>query len=75
MTTTHRTAGAGIRALRELAGLTLDQLASQASVSASYLSKVEAGVKTPSPRWIGHVSGVVARHLTHTPQSIKDSAA
>lgn len=72
MNTPHRTAGAGLRALREVAGLTLDQVAAEASVSASYLSKVESGAKTATAKWIGHVSGAISRHLTSPPQSAQD---
>lgn len=45
-------AGKSIRRLRDLAGLTLDQVAADASVSVSYLSKVERGIEVASPEWI-----------------------
>lgn len=68
--------GASLRALRTLAGLTLEDVASQAAVSASYLSKVESGTKEASPVWIGRVSAIIARHLQATKEeSVTNTAA
>ena len=57
--------GRAIRALREAAGLTAADVAREAMVSESYLSKVETGQDTATPRWIGKVTGVIARHLSN----------
>lgn len=58
------TPGEAIRALRSLAGMTLDEVAAQAGVSASHLSRVETGAAQPTPAWLGVVSEVIARRLT-----------
>lgn len=57
------TPGAALRVLRLEAGLTLDEVASQAGVSATHLSRVETGVKNATPAWIGAVTQTIARHL------------
>jgi len=46
-----------------MAGLTLDAVASEAGVSAAYLSKVETGQTQATPKWIGMVAEVIAAHL------------
>lgn len=56
--------GVSIRALRTLAGLTLDQVAHEAGVSAAHLSRVETGQVAATPRWLGVVAGVIADHLS-----------
>lgn len=56
-------AGKSLRHLRTLSGLTLDQVAESAAISASYLSKVESGQKVASPQWIAHVASVVTSLL------------
>ncbi|WP_222932774.1 helix-turn-helix domain-containing protein [Nocardia yunnanensis] len=55
------TFGANVRRLREEAGLTLDQLSTQSTVSRAMLSKVERGEKSPT-------IGVAAKiaHALHT---------
>lgn len=55
--------GKSIRTLRLLAGLTLEQTAEEADVSSSYLSRVETGKVKATPKWLGHVAGVIADHL------------
>lgn len=60
---TDTSPGAGIRTLRLMAGLTLDQVAQEASVSAAYLSRVETGQTAATPKWLGIVAGVIASHL------------
>jgi|GEM_PF-4579192 len=57
------TPAAGIRALRSLAGLTIERLASEAGTSASYISRVENGERKASARWMGRVTGVISLHL------------
>lgn len=63
MTEAPTTPGAALRALRTEAGLTLEQVAQEAGVSASHLSRVETGIKTANPVWIGAVAEAIARHL------------
>jgi transcriptional regulator with XRE-family HTH domain len=63
MTIAPTAPGKSIRTLRLLAGLTLERTAQEAGVSAAYLSKVETGQSAASPRWLGHVAGVIASHL------------
>lgn len=59
-------AGESLRNLREWAGLTIDELATVASVSASYLSKVESGKREATPTWLGRVTRIcVAHKATH----------
>lgn len=64
MTTLTTAPGKSIRTLRLLAGLTLEKTAREAGVSVAYLSKVETGQNAASPKWLGHVAGVIASHLT-----------
>lgn len=59
----HTSPGEGLRTLRNMAGLTLDAVASEAGVSAAYLSKVETGQTQATPKWIGMVAEVIAAHL------------
>ena len=49
------TTGQALRRLPEVAGLTLDQVADRADVSAAYLSRVENGKSRPSVQWIAAV--------------------
>lgn len=55
--------GTSLRPLRIMANLTLDDVAKLASVSASYLSRVETGDARATAPWIGHVAGVIAKEL------------
>lgn len=55
--------GEGIRSLRVLADMTLDEVAQEAKVSAAYLSRVENGQAAATSKWLGLVAGVIARHL------------
>ena len=61
---TTSTPGSSIRTLRAIAGLTLDQVAQEAGVSAAYLSRVETGKSKATPKWLGLVARVIARHLS-----------
>lgn len=58
------TPGAAIRVLRNAAHLTIEQVATEAGVSPSHLSRVETGAKSATPAWIGAVAETIARHLT-----------
>ncbi len=57
------TPGAALRVLRTEAGMTLDQVASEAGVSATHLSRVETGARQANPEWLGVVAEVIARRL------------
>ena len=61
---TTATTGQAIRRLRELSGLTLDQVAALASVSPAYLSRVETGQCAPSIKWIATVSSALASAIS-----------
>ncbi|MFT0849069.1 helix-turn-helix transcriptional regulator [Actinomycetaceae bacterium L2_0104] len=65
--------GEALRALRIRAGLTIEQTAQMAGVSATYLSRVETGVKTATPYWVGAVTEVIAKALRADGQ--KEAAA
>jgi len=60
---TPPSAGAGIRALREQAGLTLDETAALMGASPSYLSRVETGSARPSNAWLGNAATVIGQQL------------
>ena len=64
MNRTPTTPGEAIRVLRNEAGLTLEQVAQEAGVSASHISRVETGAKKASPAWLGVVTEAIARHLS-----------
>lgn len=53
-------AGTTILAAREALGITQADLASLAGVNAGYLSLVESGQRTPSPRWLRDVHAALA---------------
>ena len=63
MSITPTTPGEALRALRNSAGLTLEQVAREAGVSATHLSRVETGAKKATPVWIGAVTEAIAHHL------------
>ena len=64
MNRTPTTPGEAIRVLRNEAGLTLEQVAQEAGVSASHISRVETGEQKASPAWLGVVTEAIARHLS-----------
>lgn len=55
--------GRSLRVLREMAGMTLDQVADEAGVSPTHLSRVETGKAIPTPKWVGTVAEVLAANL------------
>lgn len=63
MRVTPTTPGQALRALRNAAGLTQDQVASEAGVSSTHLSRVENDERRANPVWIGAVAEAIARHL------------
>lgn len=52
--------GVTIKALREMAGLTLKQVATGADTSISYLSKVENGVYAPTQVYVARVVAFIS---------------
>jgi transcriptional regulator with XRE-family HTH domain len=56
-------AGTTIIAARKALGITQAQLAELAGVNAGYLSLVESGQRTPSPRWSRDVHQAIAAAL------------
>lgn len=56
--------GAAIRSLRELAGITLKEVAEGADTSVSYLSKVENGVFVPTRGYVGRVIAFISSQMT-----------
>lgn len=63
MKTTTTNPAANLRILRECAGLTLQEVATAAGTSESWLSKIETGKRTPSTKFIGRVAGVIAERI------------
>lgn len=63
MAETIDTPGKALRVLRTEAGMTLDQVAEIAGVSATHLSRVETGAKTATPTWMGAVTEAIALSL------------
>jgi len=57
------TPGASIRTLRSLAGLTLAEVADDASTTTGYLSQVETGKTQATPVYIGRVTAVIADRM------------
>lgn len=57
------TAGESIRALRQLAGMTLIEVASAADTSIAYLSKVETGKFIPTKQYVAQVTTAIADRL------------
>lgn len=56
-------AGASIRALRKLAGMTLAETADAAGTAVAYLSKVETGKLTPTKAYVAQVTVAIATRL------------
>ena len=55
--------GTMLRALRQLAGMQLEDVARKADVSAAHLARVEAGHAPSSPRWTSAVANAIAEQL------------
>jgi len=56
-------AGCSIRTLRKFAEMTLDEVASTADISVSYLSQVETGKFVPTKGYVALVTMVIVDHL------------
>lgn len=54
--------GVALRLLREAADMTIRELAAEAGVSGSYLSRAETGQVTPSAKWVHLIASAVGRH-------------
>lgn len=65
MTETRKPGGFGpaLKALRHAAGLTLEEVAEQAGVSLSYLSRAENNKVTPTAGWVQLVTVAIGDHL------------
>lgn len=63
MATQTQTAGESIRTLRQLAGMTLNEVAETAGTSIAYLSKVETGKFLPSKAYVALVTAAIAEGL------------
>lgn len=50
--------------MRKAQGVSLRELARLADVQAAYLSKVERGLREPSPRWLKAVVDALGKHLS-----------
>lgn len=61
--TSTTTPGQGLRALRTLARMTLEEVAALAGSGQSYLSQVENGKASPSNAYVAKVSAVIAERL------------
>ncbi len=57
------TAGESIRALRQLAGMTLEDVSAAADTSIAYLSKVETGKFVPTKQYVAQVTAAIADRL------------
>lgn len=57
------TAGESIRALRQLAGMTLEEVSVAADTSIAYLSKVETGKYVPTKQYVAQVTTAIADRL------------
>lgn len=55
--------GQSLKALRQLAGLTLEQVSNRADTAPAYLSKVENGKLVPNNVYVARVSMAIAEHL------------
>lgn len=63
--------GEALRAIRNAAGMTLQQVSDKAGVSPSYLSRVETGQVTPTANWVELVAVAMGEHMA---QAQKDAA-
>lgn len=73
MTTKASTTGQALRRLREVAGLTLDQVADRADISAAYLSRVETGKCRPSVQWTAVVTKALSAGMTERAEAESES--
>ncbi|MFD5599872.1 helix-turn-helix domain-containing protein [Leucobacter sp. NPDC058333] len=55
--------GVAIKALREMASMTLKEVATGADTSVSYLSKVENGVFHPTQTYVARVVGFISSSM------------
>lgn len=55
--------GQAMRTLRQIAGLTLDNVAELADTAPAYLSKVERGVLTPTRGYVATVTSAITTYM------------
>lgn len=58
--------GAALRALRQTAGMTLQQVSEAAGVSLSYLSRAETNDVSPTAGWWHLVAVAIGEHLSQS---------
>jgi transcriptional regulator with XRE-family HTH domain len=58
------TPGSSIRALRKLAGMTLEQVGAAADTAPAYLSKVETNKLKPAKEYVSRIVNVIAAELS-----------
>lgn len=68
-------AGESIRTLRQLASMTLEDVARDVPTSTSYLSKVETGKANPTRFWVAAVVAVIADNLSAKKRNTSTTAA
>lgn len=61
--------GEAIRSLRQIAGLTLADVAKGADTAISYLSRVERGDVVPSGEYLGRVTNFISLAMLQEPES------
>ncbi|WP_336632621.1 MULTISPECIES: helix-turn-helix domain-containing protein [unclassified Microbacterium] len=57
------TPGQALKALRGMAGMTLKEVASEATTSIAYLSRVENDAVVPAQEYVAKVSYVISRKM------------
>jgi transcriptional regulator with XRE-family HTH domain len=57
------TAGDAIKVMREAHRLTLSQLSQMSGVSEAHLSRVERGLRNPSPHTLSAITQALGRHM------------
>ncbi|GAA3536000.1 hypothetical protein GCM10022234_35940 [Aeromicrobium panaciterrae] len=62
--------GVALHTLRTGGGMTLDEVATSAGVSVSYLSRVERGLAMPSPGWVRVVTATIGQHIISTSRAV-----
>ena len=62
-TTAGTTVGTALRTLRKASGLTIQQVATIAGVSAAHLNNAENGRVMPKPLWIAGVAEALGTHI------------
>lgn len=61
--------GVALKALRTAAGMTIDDVAEAAGISASYLSRAENEQVSPTASWIQVVAVAIGEHIAQMPNA------